>query len=160
MRSEYLMKLFATALVASIGAFPWISRADDDLSNFKVVQGVAIYFGVMPAEIAGGHPKEHPEASMHGGPPAKGHRDHVVVALFDNATGRRIEDAEVTGSVMEIGLASQQKKLERMTIAGTVTYGNYFNMPSNDSYHIRLRILRPGMSGAIEATFTHKHFGR
>jgi hypothetical protein len=38
-----------------------------------------------------------------------GHRDHVVVALFDDATGKRIENAKVKGSVMELGLASQQK---------------------------------------------------
>ncbi len=57
---------------------------------FQVVDGVAIYLGVMPAQIVQGHPKEHPEVGMHGGAPTRGDRVHVVVALFDNATGGRI----------------------------------------------------------------------
>jgi hypothetical protein len=136
-----------------------IAAAADAPKNFQMVDGVAIYLGVMPAQIVQGHPKKHPEARMHGGVPAKGHRDHVVVALYDNATGQRIENAQVTGSVMEIGLGSKQKNLEPMAIAGTITYGNYFDMPDNNIYHIKVQIRRPGMQGVVEAQFTHRHFG-
>jgi hypothetical protein len=46
-----------------------------------------------------------------------------------------------------------------MAIAGTITYGNYFDMPNKNIYHIKIQIRRPGKSGVIEARFTHRHFG-
>ena len=114
--------------------------------------------GVIPAQILQGHPDEHPEHEMHGGIPARGHRDHVVVALFDDATGKRIENAKITGSVVELGMGGKKKALEPMKIAGTITYGNYFTMPDSGIYHIKLWIHLPGKQGVIEAHFTHQHF--
>jgi len=135
------------------------ATASDVPESFQVVNGVAIYVGVIPAQVVQGHPREHPEAGMHGGVPAGSHHDHVVVALFDNATGRRIENAEVTASVVELGLAGAQRKLEPMRIADTITYGNYFDMRGGTVYHINVKIRRPGVPGVVEARFTHRHFG-
>jgi len=147
-------------LAAATGALPAPAAARDDPSSSRVVEGVAIYFGVTPAEMVQGHPKGHTEGQMHGGAPARGHRDHVVVALFDGATGKRIENAEVTANVVEIGLAGQWKKLEPMEIAGTITYGNYFDFPSRDAYHLIMRIHIPGRQRPIETRFEHRHFGQ
>lgn len=149
----------AALVVIGVAILNPIAVAADAPENFQVVDGVAIYLGVMPAQMVQGHPKEHPEAGMHGGVPPRGHRDHLVVALFDNATGRRIENAQVSGSVMEIGLGSAQKKLEPMRIADSVTYGNYFDMPGNDIYHVQVQIRRPGVPGVVAAQFTHRHVG-
>jgi len=134
-----------------------LAIASDVPESFQVVEGVAIYLGVMPAEILQNRPEKGPESSMHKGVPTKAHRDHLVVALFDKASGKRIENAEITGRVMEFGLGGQQKKLEPMTIAGTVTYGNYFKMPGRETYHIKLWIRLPNRSDAIEVKFTHGH---
>jgi len=149
----------ATLVMIGVALFQPVAAAADAPESFQVVDGIAIYLGVMPAQILQGHPDEHPEHKMHGGVPAKGHRDHVVVALFDDATGKRIENAEVTGSVMEIGSGSKKKKLEPMKIAGTITYGNYFDMPDNNIYHIKVHIHLQGIKGIVEAQFTHQHFG-
>ncbi|GMR21657.1 MAG: hypothetical protein BMS9Abin36_2261 [Gammaproteobacteria bacterium] len=156
------VKTFWKAALVLIGVaiFHPIAEAADAPESFKVVDGVAIYLGVMPAQVIQGHPKEHLESEMHGGVPIKGHRDHVVVALFDDATGKRIENAKVMGSVMELGLGGRKKKLEAMKIAGTITYGNYFDMLSKDTYHIKLWIRRPGVPGVVEAKFTHRHFSK
>jgi len=151
--------LYATLVLISVATLGPLAVAADAPESFKVVDGVAIYLGVMPAPILQGHPKEHLESKMHGGVPIKGHRDHVVVALFDDATGKRIENAEVTGSVMEIGLGAQNKKFDPMKIAGSITYGNYFDMPNKNIYHIKVQIRRPGIEGVIKAQFTHRHFG-
>jgi heme A synthase len=51
----------------------------------QVVDGVAVYFGVMPAELVRGHPQEHPEGQMHGGVPVG--ENHIMVALFEDKTG-------------------------------------------------------------------------
>lgn len=129
-----------------------------DSSQHKIVNGMAIYLGMLPAEMILGHPKPHPEAEMHGGVPARGSQYHVMVVLFDNATGKRITGARVKANVSLIGLSGVQKKLEPMLIAGTVTYGNYFNMSANDNpYRIRVLVELPGTPGVIEATFEYRH---
>ena len=76
-----------------------------DVSPYKVAGGLAVYLGVMPAELIIGHAKGHAEAEMHGGTPAGPHVHHVMVAIFDDASGRRITDAVVTARVAGVGLA-------------------------------------------------------
>ncbi len=150
--------LKTSLMLVGITVLSPLAAAEDAPENYQVVKDVEIFLGVIPAQIVRGHPREHPEASMHKGVPAKAHSDHVVVALFDKTTGQRIEDAKVTGSVMESGMSSKQKDLEVMRIAGSVTYGNYFTMQNSRIYHIKVRIHRPGIEDVVEAQFTHRHF--
>jgi len=140
--------------LATVQSFAADGAAQD---NYQLVDGVAIYLGVVPAQIVRGHPMGHAEAGMHGGMPAGRNSNHVVVALFDAASGKRIEDAQVTASVNELALGPDWKSLEPMRIADTITYGNYFNMPDAVAYRIHLRIRLPGQEQAIKATFTHEH---
>ncbi|MHB1053822.1 MAG: hypothetical protein ACYCZT_12260 [Thiobacillus sp.] len=157
MKISQLKTLFRAAVV-SIAALTASAAFAADTATHKVVHGVAIYLGVLPAEMILGHPKSHSEAEMHGGVPAGQHQQHVVVALFDAATGKRIGGAKVSARVHEINLAGTQKKLEPMLIAGTVSYGNYFNMPAtNNPYRIRVLIELPGVAGVIEAQFDYQH---
>ena len=128
--------------------------------NSQVVDGVAIYLGVVPSQIVEGHPGSHVESKMHGGVPVAGHSDHVVVALFEDATGKRIEDAQVIGSIAEMGTDSDRTNFERMRIDGTITYGGYIsNAPAGHEYHLKLRIQRPGNKNEIDATFSHVSLG-
>lgn len=144
-------------LAASLALFA-LAAAAADTDRSRVVHGIAIYLGVLPAEVILGHPRQNTEAEMHGGVPAGQHQQHVVVALFDNATGKRITAARVKANVSEIGLSGVQKKLEPMRIAGTVSYGNYFNMPvTNNPYRIQVRIELPGVADVIEAQFDYRH---
>ena len=152
------LKTFLRAALAGIAALVLTAAFAADSSQHKVVHGVAIYLGVLPAEMILGHPGPHVEAEMHGGVPAGQHQHHVVVALFDNVTGKRISGAKVSARVHEINLAGAQKKLEPMLIAGTVSYGNYFNMPAtNNPYRINVRIELPGVADVIEAQFDYQH---
>lgn len=80
-----------------------------DSSQHKIVNGVAIYLGMLPAEMILGHPKPHTEAEMHGGVPAGSYQYHVMVVLFDNVSGKRITGATVSARVHEISLAGTQK---------------------------------------------------
>ena len=157
MKISQLKILFRVAVV-SIAALTASAAFAADSATHKVVHGVAIYLGVLPAEMVLGHPKSHSEAEMHGGVPAGQHQQHVVVALFDQASGKRISGAKVSARVHEINLAGTQKKLEPMLISGTVSYGNYFNMPAaNNPYRIRVLIELPGVAGVIEAQFDYQH---
>ncbi len=117
----------------------------------QVVGGVAIYLGIMPAELVRGHPPAHPESGMHGGVPVG--ENHLTVALFDDKTGERITRAEVSATITGPDNFKAAKKLEPMIIAGSATYGNYFSMPGPGPYRIVLHIQAPGAGRSIEAVF-------
>jgi hypothetical protein len=122
-----------------------------DPGSPKVVQGVAIYLGVVPAEVILGHPKGHPEMQMHGGVPHGSNRYHVVVALFDDATGKRVTGAKVKAMVAQAGMSGERKTLETMRISGSESYGNWFTLPEQGAYLIQIQIDGLKGRGKIEA---------
>jgi hypothetical protein len=138
-------------------ALAWVPSAASalDEGQMKITEGLTVYLGVIPAEIVRGHRQPHPEAEMHGGPPRGEHESHVVVAVFDNASGDRIADAKITARVSQLGLVGPEKPLEPMKIAGTVTFGNYFNLPDKGRYTIDLKIERP--AGTVRVKFVSEH---
>ena len=128
-----------------------------DLGRYKVVDEIGIYLGVVPTDLIANHPMEHTESTMHGGVPLGEHHHHVMVALFDAKTGERIADADVKANVREVGLGGKVKKLEPMTIAGALTYGNYFELRYRARYHISVQVRRPGSPRVIEARLEYEH---
>lgn len=122
-----------------------------DTTYHRVVGGVAIYFGILPAELVRGHPPGHPESGMHGGVPVG--ENHLTVALFEDKTGVRITRAKVSATITGPDSFKVTKKLEPMIIAGSATYGNYFSMPGPGPYRIVLHIQAPGAREGIEAVF-------
>jgi|KBSMisStaDraftv2_1062788.scaffolds.fasta_scaffold3988303_1 hypothetical protein len=79
---------------------------------------------------------------------------HFVVAVFDAATSERISDAKVTAQVSGLGLAGIWQEFEPMTIAQTVTYGGFFNLPGRDAYTVKLEIQRPDVK-PVAVSFTY-----
>lgn len=138
-------------VVAAVLLFLTAAVLGADNRYHKVADGVSVYFGIVPAEIVRGHPREHPESEMHGGAPE--YDRHVMVALFDDKTGERITGAEVTARVSGGHASSIEKRLEPMVIAGSVTYGNYFPMMDTGPYQIELRISVPGRTKPIHMRF-------
>jgi hypothetical protein len=139
---------FGLAMVSAQAAEP---------ENYKTIDGVAVYLGLLPAEMIRGHGATHPEATMHGGQPKGSHVYHVTVALFDRTTNARITDAEVRARASGVGLAGAERALEPMTIADTVTYGNYFALPGQGTYEIQVEIRRPGTAAPLKVQFTYDH---
>ena len=131
-----------------------------DVGNYQIVGSVAAYLGVMPAEIVGGHPPTHPETRMHGGPPSNADSEHIVIALFDDPSGTRIEDAKVEATISGMGhVAVTPMTLDPMLIAGVVTYGGYSTFAGRDTYTIDLRISRPGIPTITQISFVCDHSG-
>jgi len=124
----------------------------DDSAYHQVVDGMAIYIGVVQAEVVRGHPPEHPEGEMHGGP--RFNESHLTVALFDAKSGLRIRDAEIRVTVTDYRGPGVTRKLESMLIAGSLTYGNYFPMAGAGPYRIELVIQTPGRKHPVKASFT------
>ncbi len=138
------------ALVLILGAISLPAGAASPMS--RVVDGVAIYLGVVPAAIVRGHPPEHPESTMHGG--AVTGDIHVVIALFDAKTGARITDAAVYASMKGPKRFRAEKKLEPMLVASAPSYGNYFSPYATGSYRIAVRVRLPAATRDIRASFT------
>ena len=130
--------------------------ADTDQS--KTAGGVTVYLGVMPAEVVKGLPAgSSTERPMHGGVPKGPHEYHLVVAVFDAASGARISDAMVTAEVSGLGLSGSKLKLEPMQIAGTTTYGGFVDLPGFDIYTVKLTVERSGVQpSVVEFRYDHR----
>lgn len=155
--ASLLAAMMTALLIALAGPVP--ASADED-ENYKVVAGLGVYLGVVPAGIVRGHPESHPEATMHDGVPRGAHEYHIIIAIFDAATGTRIENAKVTATVSGLGhIGENGLEMEPMQIAGTVTYGGFVNLPGNDRYDIRVDITVPDRAPA-RVDFAYQHLAR
>jgi hypothetical protein len=143
------------AILLSVMLTAGTAQADD---GYRAAGGLAVYFGVVPASVVRGHPPGHTEGTMHGGAEQGSHQKHLVVAVFDAATGARIENAQVVASIEGLGHVGRQRvELEPMAIAGTITYGGFVNFPGNDQYRIQVDITVPGRSGPVTVEFAIEH---
>jgi hypothetical protein len=86
MLTRVMRRLLAFLAVLGLGIAATAIAAENtghhrvETGYYQRVRGLDIYYGVVPAEIAGRHPSIHEEGGMHGGAP-KGKREyHLVVA--------------------------------------------------------------------------------
>lgn len=139
--------LLALALLLFFSTAP---RAED---SYRLVDGLAVYLGVLPSQLVQGHN----ETTMHGGVRRGLHQHHVLVALFDVTSGARMIDAEVTAAVSLLPGSGESKRLGTMIIADTVTYGQYFEFANAGSYTIRIDIRRAGRTTPLTTRFVYQH---
>ena len=142
-------------LFATLDSSHAASAAGDDFS--QTAGGIAVYIGLLPAEIVKGLPATQPEATMHGGPPSGRHQYHLVVAVFAAPGGQRISVAKVTARIFQYGIwAGNEILLDPMKIADTITYGAFAAFPSTANYVIHIEIARPG-ADPIPFDFPYDH---
>jgi hypothetical protein len=143
-----------TVVSAGLAAVLWLAAAAPaaERDYRQIVDGVAVYFGIVPAQLTRGHPPQRPEGEMHGGAPAG--ENHLVVALFNAQSGQRVAGAEISATITGPDRFKAEKKLEPMVVAGAASYGNYFSMTGPGPYRIALRIRLPGAHEEIRASFT------
>src|SRR5262249_10811143 len=103
--------------------------------EYQVVGGMNVYLGVVPASVIREHAQDYP-ANISAAPPSGSEQRYITIALFDAKSGTRITDAVVTARVAGTAQASAEKSLKSVTIAGLVTYGDYFAMADGSNYKI------------------------
>jgi len=132
--------IFNFVLIICIVSTVFVARASDSniKSSLQVKDGLAIYLGLLPAEMIDGHVAH----SMHGGLPIGENRYHIAIAIFDDKTGKRIKNAKVQVSVnRKIGIGTESNKLlEDMKLNGKFMYGNYFSLKTAGPYRIDVNI--------------------
>lgn len=144
----------AAGILLAVLAVQGLSAAGE---SHKTAGGLTVYLGVLPAAMIQGEAREHILAA-HGDIPSGRHAYHVMVALFDAASGERIEDASIiTARVEPRRLVSATRRLEPMTIAGAITYGNYFTMADEDPHDITISVTRAGADEPVVVSFSYEH---
>lgn len=161
-RAIRMSRRSATSVLLSgiaLSALPGGLRAQDAADgNTLTVDGVLAYLGVVPAAIVRGHPRAHAEGAMHGGAPDGRHQYHVILALFDAASGDRIETAEVALTLMGLGhVGGARFELEPMTIADTVTWGTFVELPGKDLYEMTFEVRAEGRADVVVLPFRFSH---
>ncbi len=122
----------------------------------QVVNDIAIYLAVMPAEMLRGHPKEHPESDMHSQARIEGeNQHHIVVSLFNAKNGKRLQNVTINVKVTGINFNGPIRKLELMLMGGVQSYGNFFSMPLAGTYQVELEIQQEGKSETVKAVFQY-----
>jgi hypothetical protein len=115
--------------------------------------GVTLYWGLVPAAMLA---PSHPVDDLHGGPPKTGGQvHHLVVALFDSASGRRIDDAVVRAQLSEVGLVDEAPKyLVPMRVNEQASYGQVFGVAKEGPYRFKAWVRLPRAAQDIEFTFS------
>jgi hypothetical protein len=142
-------KLFGSIFIVCFIALPVAMASDSE--RHQQVNGMDIYFGVIPSQLAAG---DHP--GMHGINAPGSHVYHVLVALFDSKTGNRIKNAKVSANVSDSALTEKSKLLDIMHTNGIISYGNFFRMSVAGRYNIRVEIQHPGADGIAAANFIYQ----
>jgi hypothetical protein len=89
---------------------------------------------------------------MHGGAPRVENSYHIVLGIFDQASGARITDANVvmrTSGPGHPGIV--ETPLEPMSINEDMSYGGYIALPDAAKYRLTFKVSRPGRPGATAA---------
>ena len=104
---------------------------------------------MVPAAVVS---QQHAIEELHGGLPIGGGKvNHLVVALFDAKTGRRIDQAIVRAQMSESGVVDGAAKyLSLMTINDQASFGQLFGMVGNGPYRFRVTVQLPGSPREIE----------
>ncbi len=124
----------------------------DHVGQSIVVGGMEVHLGIMAAEVLRKHPEQYPYHER-GKIPSGKNMYHVLLALFDRSSGERITDADVEARISPLGLSGPKRRLEPMSVAGAITYCNYFRLSPTDTYVVRAEIRRPGVSRVTRAEF-------
>ena len=125
-----------------------VVRAPRDF-NMKVVNGIEVYLGVVPADAVR-------DEKLHEGAPSGRGYYHINISLHDAETKAEITDAEVEARVANPVTGGSTRKLQPMTTNNAVSYGNFFRMTGAEPYTITVRVRRPKAADTVVARFNFK----
>lgn len=109
-----------------------------------ILSSTIVYLGVVPATQTRDYSSERVGDMAMGGAAASNANDiHLVVALFDHGTGKRITNAHVSARFIGERGRHWSTALKPMTMNGAMTYGAYSNMGRDNEASILIDVERP-----------------
>jgi len=127
--------------------------ADHSHQHIKAM-GLDVYLIVMPAEMIGGHQKDHPESLMHRETRLDGKGQfHISVGVIEEKSGLRIQDLVISARIITKNYSGVNKRLENMMMGGERSYGNYFMISGSGAYRVEVTIRHAGQEDALIVTF-------
>lgn len=130
--------LFSAALFCATPAYAGLNKGS------VTVDSTIVYLGVVPATQTGDYSSERPGEMQMGGPAAADVNGiHLVVALFDHGTRKRVTDARVSARFLGERGHRWSVVLSPMTMNGALTYGAYSNIGANNKASIFIDVDRP-----------------
>ncbi len=115
----------------------------------QTVDGLSVYFGAIPAQLIGGHGSMHRTRGVNHGK----YTYHILVAIFDNNSGKRITDAMVKATVISLNTKGETKRLEPMH-GDLLSYGNFFELTETTPYTIKVEIRQTDKTAKSLTEFT------
>ena len=146
--SARIILILSISIIININSY---AESPNISPRHQVKDNVAVYLGVIPAEIIEGHTAH----SMHGGLPTGDYRYHIAVALFDDATGKRIKTANVKAIISNqsnVGIKTQTT-LEEMEINEKIMFGNYITLKTTGPYQIIVTVQIGHRNKPVTFTF-------
>ena len=146
---KFAMKILSLSMLAA----PLCAFAQEWSST---IDGVTAYFGVVPSALARDWLTPHgaSERDAHGRTTAASADHHFLVSLFD-ATGKRIDQAEVHAAHTPDPGRDGAKPLDSMRIADTTTFGNFFALGS-ETQRFAVTVRLPDRPKPLTFTFVYQ----
>lgn len=120
------------AVLASVSPVPATAGV---MNGRQVVDSTIVYLGIVPAVFTRNHPGDVEGTLMHGGTRDKSiHNVHVIVALFDRATGARIANSRVLVRFLGERGRKWSVRPQPMVVNGALTYGAYTSRRCSSTY--------------------------
>ena len=136
--------------LALLGLVPFAAACGNAFGQSRLDRdGVTMYWGLVPAAVVS---DKHALDQLHGGGPKGGGQvHHLVVALFDSASGSRIESAVVRAQLSETGVIDAPAKyLPPMVIDGRASFGQLFSVAKEGPYRFGISVKLAGRAREIE----------
>ena len=150
------LRNWMVGVVASV--MPWMVQAEDRVFDEpQRADGLAVYLDIQPAALAadwaGFHRPTNVDTVVHTGQSDLDR--HIVVVLFDEKAGRRVDDAAIEVVMTRAGsrAKSSSHKLERMTLGANSSYGTVVTVDPAARYEIEVVVRRPGMKHESRVRF-------
>lgn len=152
---SYAVRAIAAASALSLAATPISAGLN---KGSATVDSATVFLGVVPADQAQGFASEgSAEMQMAAAHANAAGSIHLVVALFDHGTGKRITDARVKARFLGERGRRWSVALEPMTMNGAMTYGAYSTLGGNRKTSIFIDVARPlaGRTQTMTARFEY-----
>jgi hypothetical protein len=131
------------ALIAALPLAATPATAGLDKGSVTVDSAI-VFLGVVPATQTRDYSSERVGDMQMGGAAANDINSiHLVVALFDHGTRKRITDARVSARFVGERGRHWSTMLKPMTMNGAMTYGAYSNMGGDNKASILIDVERP-----------------